>query len=272
MTAATMTESPAVYAPPTEYRLSGTGLLRSEWTKFWSLRSSWIVLVCAAVFGGGIAVAAAADYSGGAADFGMTAVDLSMFGVALSSVFIAVLGVLFVTGEYSTGSIRSTMAAAPRRTGVLWAKGAVFAAVVFAVYAPLVFATFFVSQALVSGTDLGGASLSDPGVFRALSGYVLTTVYLGLLGVAIGAVLRNSAGGISFYIGVILMLPELATMLPWEWVADVLPYTPGNAPNTIMAVDTTAATLSIGASWAWMGVWMLVSFGLAAFLLKRRDV
>lgn len=275
MTTATLTENRAVYTPPSEYRLSGAGLMRSEWTKFWSLRSSWIVLICAALFGAGIAIAASADYSGtpGEGDgAGFGAVDLALFGFSLGTVFVAVLGALFVTGEYSTGSIRSTMAAAPRRTGVLWAKAAVFAAVVVLVYTPLIFATFFTSQALVSGTDLGGVSLSDPGVFRAVSGYVIATVYLGLLGLAIGAILRNSAGSIAFYIGAILILPDLATMLPWQWVSDIMPYAPGNAVNTILMTDTTGATLSLGTSWIWMGIWMVASFGLAAFLLKRRDV
>ncbi|WP_100444465.1 ABC transporter permease subunit [Glycomyces xiaoerkulensis] len=274
MTTATMAEEPAVFTPPQQYRVSGPGLLRSEWTKFWSLRSSWIVLVCAALFGAGIGMAVAADFRFGAepsVEGGVTGLDV-LFGFGIGAVFIAVLGALFITGEYTTGSIRSTMAAAPRRTGVLWSKAAVFASIVLAVYAALVFATFFATQALLADTHLGGMSLSDEGVLRVLTGYVVSTAYLGLLGLAIGAILRNSAGSISFYIGVVLLLPELATMLPWDWVAEVTPYAPGNAPNTLTWLDTTGATLSVGASWLWMGIWTAVSFGLAALLLKRRDV
>ncbi|WP_051326045.1 ABC transporter permease subunit [Glycomyces tenuis] len=279
MTTTMLAETPATYSPPKQFRLSGLGLLRSEWTKFWSLRSSWIVMVCAAAFGAGIGIALAFDYAADAdtggeaaeAQMGLSALDV-MFGFGMSAVFIAVLGVLFISGEYTTGSIRSTMSAAPKRTGVLWAKTAVFGTIVLAVYAALLLATFFVTQLIMADTPAGGVGLGDTGVFRVLSGYVVTTVYLGLLGLALGAILRNSAGSISFYIGAIMVLPMLMVQLPWQWVRDIAPYTPGNVPNTLTMPDTAGAQLSLGQSWAWMGVWMVVSFGLAAVLLKRRDV
>ena len=288
MSATMLAENPAAYSPPRQFRLSGTGLLRSEWTKFWSLRSSWIVMICAALFGAGIAVAVAFDFANaplptadgtapGADGAAVPPVDpLSaldvFFGFALASVFIAVLGALFITGEYTTGSIRSTMSAAPRRTGVLWAKIGAFGGIVLGVYSVLVLATFYATQAILADTEYGGLALSDPGVFRILSGYVATTLYLGLLGLAIGAILRNSAGSISFYVGVILVLPMLMMELPWQWVRDIAPYTPGNVVNSLTMSDPSWATLSLGESWAWMGAWTVLSFGLAAVLLKRRDV
>lgn len=273
MTTAMMTDSPAVYTPP-NHRLSAAGLLRAEWTKFWSLRSTWIVLICAAVFGAGIGVAVAGTYSGGMGEVmqGAEVLGTTMFGVALSSVFIAVLGILFITGEYSTGSIRSTMAAAPKRTSVLWAKAGVFTAVVAVLYAAVVFATFALTQALLSGTDLGGVSISDPEVLRVLLGYVATVIYLGLLGVAVGSVIRNSAGAISVYIGGILIVPSLAPLLPWSWVPDVVRLAPGEVTNSLTSATVGGDMLSLSASWTWMGVWTVVLFGLAAVLLKRRDV
>lgn len=283
MSATMLAESPATYSPPRQFRLSGSGLLRSEWTKFWSLRSTWIVMICAALFGAGIAVAVAFDFTGSPPEAGeganapaapmnpLFALNV-FFGFQLASVFIAVLGALFITGEYTTGSIRSTMSAAPRRTGVLWAKTAVFGSIVLVVYSTLILATFYATQMILSDTEYGGLALSDPGVFRVLSGQVATTAYLGLLGLAVGAILRNSAGSISFYVGVILVLPMLMVELPWEWAGDIAPYTPGNVSNTLTTLDTTGATLSLGESWAWMGAWLIVSFGLAAVLLKRRDV
>lgn len=273
MTAAVMTDRPAAYAPPGNYKLSAAGLLRSEWTKLWSLRSTWIVLLCAVVFSAGlgalIAGSITADQATGGADM---AIGMSMSGVALASVFVAVLGILTVTGEYSTGSIRSTMSAAPKRLSVLWAKAAVYAAVVAVLFTVMVFLTFFLTQALFSGTELGGISLSDDGVMRALLGYSAMIVYLALLALGVGAILRNSAGSIGFYIGVIMILPQLATLLPWNWVADVTPYAPGNVSNTILQVDPAGSTLSVGESWLWMGIWLVVTYGLAGVLLKRRDV
>ncbi|SDD05143.1 ABC transporter permease subunit [Glycomyces harbinensis] len=273
MTAAAMTERPAAYAPPANYKLSATGLLRSEWTKLWTLRSTWIVLLCAVVFSAGLGALVSgtvpADLEIGGAE---NAVGFAMSGVALSSVFVAVLGILTITGEYSTGSIRSTMSAAPKRLGVLWSKAVVFGAVVAVLFTVMVFATFFISQALLDGTELGGVSLGDEGVTRALFGYVAMIVYLTLLAVAIGAILRNSAGSIGFYIGVIMILPQLATLLPWGWVEDVTPYAPGNVSNTITYVDPAGQALGVGESWLWMGIWLVVAYGLAGVLLKRRDV
>ncbi|MCD0442864.1 ABC transporter permease [Glycomyces sp. A-F 0318] len=273
MTAAAMTERPAPYVQPTQYKLSAAGLLGSEWTKLWSLRSTWIVLLCAVVFSAGLGALISGtvptDLEIGGAE---TAVGFAMSGVGLSSVFVSVLGILVITGEYSTGSIRSTMSAAPKRLGVLWAKAAVFGAVVTVLFTVMVFATFFLSQALLDGTDLGGISLGDEGVTRALVGYVAMIVYLTLLAIAIGAILRNSAGSIGFYIGVIMILPQLATLLPWDWVSDVTPYAPGNAANTITYVDASGQALGVGESWLWMGVWLVVAYGVAGLLLKRRDM
>jgi ABC-2 type transport system permease protein len=272
MTAAVMTDR-AAYAPPANYKLSAAGLLRSEWTKLWSLRSTWIVLLCAVVFSAGLGALISSsvpnDQAVGGAD---VALSFSMAGISLSSVFVAVLGILTVTGEYSTGSIRSTMSAAPKRLSVLWAKAAVFGAVVAVLFGAMVFLTFFMSQAILSDTELGSVSLSDEGVLRALLGWTAMIVYLALLALGIGAILRNSAGSIGFYIGVIMILPQLAGLLPWSWVDDVTPFAPGNVANTIAMVDTTGADLSLGQSWLWMGIWLVVTFGLAGVLLKRRDV
>lgn len=271
MTAAVMTDR-AAYVPPANYKLSAAGLLRSEWTKLWSLRSTWIVLLCAVVFSAGlgalIASAVGSDEGSGAE----AALSFSMSGIGLASVFVAVLGILTVTGEYSTGSIRSTMSAAPKRLPVLWAKAAVFGAVVAVLFGAMVFVTFFITQAIFSGTAMGGVSLADEGVLRALLGYAAMIVYLALLALGIGSILRNSAGSIGFYIGVIMILPQLALLLPWNWVADVIPYAPGNVANTIILVDPAGADLSLGQSWLWMGLWLVVTYGLAGVLLKRRDV
>jgi ABC-2 type transport system permease protein len=273
MTAAVMTDRPAAYAPSAEYKLSAAGLLRSEWTKLWSLRSTWIVLLCAVVFSAGLGALIAASIPddqaiGGAEE----ALGFTMAGIALSSVFVAVLGILTVTGEYSTGSIRSTMTAAPKRLGVLFAKAAVYGAVVAVLFTAMVFITFFLTQALLGGTELGSVSLSDEGVLRALLGYGVMIVYLALLAVGIGSILRNSAGSIGFYIGVIMILPQLATLLPWNWVREVTPYAPGDVPNTVMLVDPSVAAVPLGASWLWMGIWLVVTYGLAGVLLRRRDV
>ena len=96
-------------------------------------------------------------------------------------------------------------------------------------------------------------------------------VYLSLLALGIGSILRNSAGSIGFYIGVIMILPQLATLLPWNWVGDVTPYAPGNVSNTIVMVDPAARTFA-GDVLAVDGHLAVVTFGLAGFLLKRRDV
>jgi ABC-2 type transport system permease protein len=256
----------------TAHRLSARGILRSEWTKLWSLRSTWYTLgaAVALTFGLGLIVAGAyeAEDAGGG-DFDPVA--LTLFGLNFAQLAVTILGILAMTGEHSTGMIRSTMAAVPRRLPVLWAKAAVFGGVAVAVFVPLCFLTFLAAQPLLDGTEMA-RSLSDPGVARAVVGAALFTAYGGVLGLAIGAVVRRAPGAIAAYAGVGMILPELAVLLPWDWAEDAVRFLPFYPGDELSQAEPGPGALSTGSAYLVLAAWMAIGLATAALLIRRRDV
>nr|MDQ2811493.1 ABC transporter permease subunit [Actinomycetota bacterium] len=198
----------------TPLKLTWPRVLRSEWTKLWSLRSSVYTLLTSAVVmtGFGLIFAAAAQTASPSRSGPSGALDpatASLGGVYLAQLVIAVLGVLLISGEYSTGSIRSTLAAVPARLPVLWAKGVVLTAVTLVLMAAAAVAAFLSGQAILSGKHLQ-TSLSDPGVLRAVLGAALYLTVVALLGLGLGALLRHTAAAIGIAAGLLLVLPILS--------------------------------------------------------------
>jgi ABC-2 type transport system permease protein len=254
------------------YRLSARGILRSEWTKLWSLRSTWYTLgaAVALTFGLGLIVAGAydpEDAGGGELD----PVALPLFGLNFAQLAVTILGILTMTGEHSTGMIRSTMAAVPRRLPVLWAKAAVFGGVALVAFFPLSFLTFLTVQPLLDGTDMA-RSLSDPGVARAVASAGLFTAYGGVLGLAIGAVVRRAPGAIAAYVGVALILPEVAVLLPWDWADDAVRFLPFYPGDVLSRAEPVSGALSTGSSYLVLAAWTAIGLAAAALLIRRRDV
>lgn len=277
MTTTTM-PAPATTTAARPPRLTWAGVLRSEWSKLWSLRSTSYGLAAAAItlIGLGLIFSAVQAASGGHAASGRpggVAFDptaTSLGGLFLAQLIIAVLGVLLMSGEYSTGAIRSTLAAVPKRLPVLWAKGAVFAAVTLILTAAASIAAFLGGQALLSGKHLE-VSLSDPGVLRAVIGAALYLTVVGLLGLGLGALLRRSAAAIATVVGLLLVLPLLSSALPSTWRAHITPYLPGNAGQAIINVHHAANTLSPWAGFAVFCGYAAVALAAAAIMLVRRD-
>lgn len=193
--------TPAEVARP-RYRVTGRRVLRSEWAKLWSLRSTWITLGLGLVFLVAFGIIAAVQYKSVIGsdqhidtEFARaTAVDLSLFGTNFAQLALGVLGVLVTAGEYSTGMIRSTLTAVPRRLPVLWSKAAVFGVVVLVVSTAGAVITFLVASGIVSGTP-AALTLWDAGVLRSLLGAGLYLSLVGVIGTALGALLRSVAGG-----------------------------------------------------------------------------
>jgi ABC-type transport system involved in multi-copper enzyme maturation permease subunit len=193
---------------------------------------------------------------------------LSMYGAYLAPVTIGVLGVLAITGEYATGMIRATLSAVPRRLPVLWAKAGVFAAVALVVSEVTLLVTFLAGQAMLRPA---GASLADPGVLRIVAGTGLYITVVGLFGMTLGSLIRNTAGAISTLFGLMLVLPVLANVIPAGWAAHVARYLPSNAGQAIMLVRPAAGFL---APWAGLGLfagYAAVAIAAAAVTLKWRD-
>jgi len=281
MSAATSSPAPVQFRP-TEHRVTFGGLLRSEWIKFWSVRSVVVTMAAAfvAVVGFGIllpfAVGSqpAAERGGppGGPSGGLDPTALSLQGAQLASLIVAALGVIVIAGEYSTGMIRTSFVSAPRRLGVLAAKAIVLAVTVAVVLGVAVFVAFLLGQAVLDRNGTG-ASLSDDGVLRAVLGNVAVLVGIALAGLGLGALMRNSAGAICTILAALFVLPLLLLALPESWGGPTIrEYYFANATTNSVAVQQQSDYLGIGAGFAVFGLWVVVLLALGALRAKTRDV
>ncbi|MYS84699.1 ABC transporter permease [Embleya scabrispora] len=281
MSTLTTTAVPAAAPTPAVrpvYRVTGRRVLRSEWAKLWSLRSTWITLALALVFLVAFGLIAAAQYesrfSSGRhmdADFAdSTAVSLSLFGTNFAQLALGVLGVLVTAGEYSTGMIRSTLVGVPRRLPVLWAKAAVFGLIAFAVGLVGVFTAFPIGSGIVSSTP-AAIGISDSGVLRSLLGAGLYLGLVGVIGVALGALLRSVAGGISVLVASLMLIPGLTSLLPSSWQNHVKLYLPSEAGQSMFELHHGAHTLTPTAGLVVFLGWAALALTGAAWRLARTD-
>ncbi|MER5790453.1 ABC transporter permease [Streptomyces sp. NPDC001980] len=269
--------SPAAPARPA-YRVTGRRVLASEWAKLWSLRSTWITLGLGLLFLVAFGLIAANHYKSGIGsghqdrDFATaTAVSLSLFGTNFAQLALGVLGVLVTAGEYSTGMIRSTLTAVPRRLPVLWSKAAVFGLVALVVGTLGAFVAFLFGSQIVSGTP-AAMGLSHAGVVRSLLGAGLYLGLVGVIGTALGALLRSVAGGISVLVASLMLVPGLISLLPSSWQDNISPYLPSNAGESMFALTHDSTTLSPGAGLLVFLGWTVLALAGAAYRLVRSDV
>jgi ABC-2 type transport system permease protein len=274
MTAAIVATAPTARKPAR--RVTMPRVLRSEWIKLSSLRSTRITLLVSFVLMIGIGVIhAAATVSNWSQDpaahkAGFDPVGTVLTGYQFAQLAVGVLGVLVISNEYSSGMIRATLAAVPRRLPVLWAKAAVFTIVSLIVMTAASFAAFYAGMAALSGKHLNVALLA-PGVLRAVAGAGLYLAVVGLLGVALGALLRSTAGAIAALVGVVLLLPVLGDLLGSGVKTHIYPYLPSTAGGDLMAVHHASGTLQPWTGFAVMCAWAVGALAVAAYGLKRRD-
>lgn len=275
MTAVVAPAAPAARALPAEQgRVTQARVIRSEWVKLMSLRSSWITFAAAvaSVIGIGVLVSALLnshwDRMPAQERLFFDPIGHSLGGVDLAQLAIGVLGVLVVTGEYATGMIRSTFMAVPRRLPVLVAKLIVFSAGTFVLMLVSAFLAFVFGQ---QAMGVHGVSLGAPHAVRAVFGAALYLTVVGALAVGLGWAVRNTAGGIAALFGLLLVLPGIAHLLPGTWQPHVLPYLPGNAGAGLFAARPETGMLS---TWTGFGVfcaWAAAALLAGAVLLRRRD-
>jgi ABC-2 type transport system permease protein len=261
---------------PAGQRVTLARVIHSEWTKLrsqpstaWSLLSAVALIVGFGVLYSLVRVTRPPRTPADMASFDPTAVGLA--GVQLAQIAVAVLGVLLITSEYATGLIRVTMVAVPRRLPVLWGKAIVFALTAPVLFVPATFAAFLVSQSVLSREQLD-TSLNQPGVARAVLGSALYLTAVGLLGLGLGALLRNTAGAIASLFGVLFGLQIVVGFLPATLADKIARYLPTPAGVAVTNVRPDPASLG---PWAGFGLFCLytaVVLGLAAWLLRRRDV
>ncbi|MGF7238579.1 MAG: ABC transporter permease [Frankia sp.] len=262
--------------PPVPYKLSQRRVIRSEWTKLRSLRSTQFALLAAIVFviglGTLISWAQASHWTRASLADRLTfdPTNVSLSGLFLAQLAIGVLGVLMFSGEYGTGMIRATLSAVPRRLPVLWAKVLVFGTVTFILMTISSFIAFLSGQAMLSSQHIQ-TSLSHPGVLRAVIGGGLYLLVVALLGVGLGALLRSTAGGIATLFGMLLVLPLIVHFLPESWSRSISPYLPSDAGQSILAVVHDPRLLSPWPGFLLFCGYAAVALAGAAVVLLRRD-
>ncbi|MFH8383769.1 ABC transporter permease [Kitasatospora sp. NPDC018058] len=260
------------------YKVTALRVLRSEWAKLWSLRSTWITLGLALLFLVAFGLIAAFQFksritSGRPMDrdfASASALSLSLFGTNFAQLALGVLGVLVAAGEYSTGMIRSTLAAVPRRLPVLWSKAAVYGVIALVLGTVGVFATFVADSGILSSTR-AAMTLSDAGVVRGLLGAGLYLGLVGVIGVALGALLRSVAGGISVLVASLMLIPGLVSLLPSSWQDHISPYLPSHAGEAMFALHHDTTTLSPTAGLLVFLGWTVLALAGAAVRLVRTD-
>ncbi|MGH9016705.1 MAG: ABC transporter permease subunit, partial [Acidimicrobiales bacterium] len=260
--------------------LSRAGVLRSEWTKLRSVRSTLWSLVATAVLTLAIDILATGTEAGRWAHAGagqrlaFDPTSLSLAGFLFGQLAIGVLGVLVVSAEYSTGTIRATFGAVPQRSLVLAAKVAVFTAVAFVLGEILSFASFFIGQAILSGSA-PTAALGQPGVLRAVVGGGLFLTALGLFALGLGTIIRHSAGAITAFVGIFFVVPLIVETLPStvkDAVGKYLPDNIGSAMTTVkQGFRTDVPTFSPWASFGLLCAYAAVVLVVGGILTVRRD-
>jgi ABC-type transport system involved in multi-copper enzyme maturation permease subunit len=199
------------------------------------------------------------------------ATTISLAGLSLGQLAMAVLGVLAISSEYSTGGIRTTLVAVPNRSRLLLAKAVVVTVVAFAVGTLACFASFFVGQ-LVLGNYGMSTTLGQPHVLRAVIGGGLYLLMSGLFGFALGAVLRHSAGSIVATVALLLVVPPLLNLLPGSWGHTISNYFTSNAGQQITnATNRDPTVLSPWHGYLAFAVETLLVFVVGLVLIRRRD-
>jgi ABC-2 type transport system permease protein len=276
---ATTTQPVLSALPPASGRAGFGGTLRSEFTKIRSVRSTYwtllVLLVISIGIGAVFTAAAAANWSHmdpvDKATFDPT--QLSVAGLFyLGQLVIVVIGAMTLTAEYSTGMIRTSLTAMPRRLTVYAAKAVVLACIALAVTFAAAFIAFFLGQFLLSSTH-HTATLSQPNVLRAVIGSAVYVTTVGLFAYAVGAILRHTAAVISTVIGLVFVVPILVALLPQAWRDDMTRWLPTSAGQ---ALSTTIGPPDAHLFGPWSQYAVLAAYTLAllvagAVLFRTRD-
>jgi ABC-2 type transport system permease protein len=284
MTSLTAPET-VVSAPLSRYsdghRVSFIRLLRSEWIKLTTLRSPWWSIGIVALMTVGFALLAAwslqsipDDMGGPAAGGASTAINMVLLPTSFTVLLATILGSIQITGEYSTGMIRSTLTAAPGRVGSLLAKCVVVGGFVFIASVVIFTGTAFAVAPVLAASDIH-FDLSDAGttILPILAGSFMMAV-IALIGLSAGYLLRNGPGAIALGVGVVFVLPLVPAFFPqtdeWQWIHNVADYLPTNAGQALMIADNPGG-LEPAVALITLVLWGVVGIAAAAVGLKTRD-
>lgn len=264
---------------PPAYRLTFRGLVRAEWIKLWSIRSTVVTMVVAAVciVGSSVLLTGGSTLMARGGDDGMQGADglavaMSLSGVQLAVLVIAAVGVVFITGEYSTGAIRTSFAAAPARVPVLLAKAVALGVAVALVQGVAVLVAYVTGQAILSTID-AGVGLGEPDVLRVLAGNILVLTGVAVAGLGLGAVMRHTAAAVCGVIALLFVAPLLLLPVPdFPGKAVLESYGFANTTSALTSMLGGGTGPSVGASAVAFCLWVGVLLTLGALVLRARDV
>jgi ABC-2 type transport system permease protein len=252
------------------------GLLRSEWTKLRTVRSTMWTLGLTVLIG----VALAALFTGltranwltmsPAKRAGFDPIGESLVGVYFGQLTIGVLGVIVMSAEYRTGTIRATFCAAPRRPLVLGAKALVFAVVALVVSEIVAFASFFLGQVILTA-PVPHATIGSPGALSAVAGSGIYLCVIGLLALGLASIIRHTAGAISALIGIMLLIPILVQQLPSSLDNDLARFMPVRIGAETVAGAPLANTFAPWTGLAVLCLYPAVFLAVGAVVLVKRD-
>jgi len=277
--ATTTRQAPVLPAPSGRAGFGGT--LRSEFTKIRSVRSTyWTLLMLLAVsvgLGAAISAVVAGSWSqppspGAPPDIhDATQVSIAAL-LILGQLVIVVLGALVLTAEYSTGMIRTSLIAMPRRIVIYVAKAVAFGAVALAVSLVTAFTAFFLGQSLLARTHYS-ATLAGHDVLRAVIGIALYITLCGLFAFAAAAIIRNTAATITAMIGLLFVIPTLVNLLPQSWGNDLVRWLPNSAGRAISATvgGQDPHLFSPWGQFAVFAVYTAVLLVVGGILFRKRD-
>jgi len=279
-------------AIPTEARLTFGGILRSEWIKLVTLRSTvwcYVILVGLTV---GIGALIGAVMSGADGAFGPSTPEgvqstwlmTATAGAAFAQLVMAVLGAMVITGEYGTGMIRSTFAAVPRRVPALVGKVLVFGVVSFLVALLALVLSALLAVPLLAGNGLA-VDPADPAIWLGLIGAAAFVALIGLMALGIGAIIRNTAAAIAATLGLLLVLPSVMQLLGVltraEWAMNATALLPSSAGSQLSSYPSEPVQLPPDVfqplvleplqALLVLAAWALVPLVVGGALLKRRD-
>jgi len=266
---------------PTTPRYRFGAVMRSEWTKMRSVRSTTRTLVLTVVFTIGIGVIVASTeasrwaHASAASRATFDPTNMSLSGILFGQLMIGILGVLVVSAEYGTGTIRASLAAVPNRRLFLAAKAATFTVVALAMGEFVTFVAYFAGQKVITG-GAPHTTLADPGVLRAVIGSGLYLAVLGVLAVGLGLIIRHTAGSIGAFVGILLVFPLLTPAFPTSIQNAISKFEPTNIGNTMSVVNTHLPMGSTPSFNPWVGLAILVAYaavalGVGAWRLTQRD-
>jgi ABC-2 type transport system permease protein len=258
-------------------------VLHSEWTKLRSVKSTYWTVLSAIVLGIGLGAAISAgnahDYKNLSAADKLTfdPTSFSTAGLFFAQLALGVLAILAITSEYSTGTIRTTLAAVPQRGYTLAAKSLLVATLSLILATGLSFAAFFICRPIFAHYSLPSFVtardvLSGDGVLRAVVGAGLYIGVLTLFAIGLGTIIRHTAGAITALVAVVFIIPIVSNLLPDSWQQHFSNYLPANAGGAITQVVQTPHSLTPWTGFFVFLAWALGSLAVGWFLLRTRDV